>query len=183
MKRSFLLPILAAILGVATQFACEASTTEANTTAVQALDKRGCSLIGSWYGYNGLEPTVPTWMTTVSGQSESSGAIVLELFSFDGTFGGAFPVVKNTLLRGIWERLDGNSFRITVLGAGVGADGNTITLGRFDAVDVLSDDCNTITVTKSVLNVFYPANVDPFTGTPLFPVPLPDHMGYRMRFQ
>lgn len=184
MKRLWFWSIVAVAMAICGTVACEASTVPVATGAagVQADSRQGCTPVGSWYGYDAV-PTVPTWMSTISGQSASSGTMILDLFAFDGTLGGTFPnVVKTTQLKGIWERIEGNAIRVTVLGASLDAAGSAVTLGRYDAIDRLSDDCNTVTVGNGVLHVFL-ASQNPFTDEPLFSIPTPEHDGYRMRFQ
>jgi hypothetical protein len=147
----------------------------------------GCKLHGSWFGY---EPTIGDayWMSTASGQSASAGTLVLEVPGFDITLTAGDPptatfpdALKITDLRGTWERIDGNTFAFTVLGIVVDESGVTQYIAKLTGTDTLSDECNTMFIENTKLQIYLP-QADPFADAPLIgPMPYPDHYGFRMK--
>jgi len=146
--------------------------------------KDGCKLIGSWYGMSSQYLTI-YWLSTMSGQSSAQGGVALEVPGFDVTLTmgdvTAFPdAVDMTTIRGVWERTSGNTFEYTGLSIASDADGIPQYIGKLTGTETLSEDCNTMFLEQTYLQVFAP-DADPFEDDPLFaPVPFPDHYGYRM---
>ena len=149
-----------------------------------AGDKKGCSFLGSWYGYNppSENPLVDEtllWIVNVMGQSQSSGTNNLEAPGYDPTFGGAFPTgVKVTNLRGAWQKTGRNTFSLTMIGFSVDSMGNTVGIGKMSGTSTLMNGCDTERLDLT-LELFGPTD-DPFTDDPFFGFALPPHYGYRM---
>lgn len=147
----------------------------------------GCKLHGSWIGYDTTFGDA-WWMSTASGQSATAGTLVLEVPGFDLTLPAGDPptatfpnALKITDLRGTWERIDGNSFAYTVLGIVVDENGATQYISKLTGTDTLSDECNTLFIANTKLQIYLP-QADPFADTPLIgPMPIPDHYGFRMK--
>lgn len=147
----------------------------------------GCKLLGSWVGYQN-ETGYAWWMSTASGQNASAGTLVLEVPGFDVTFPvgeppvATFPdAVKVTDLRGTWVRTDGNSFAYTALSIVVDANGVPQYISKLSGTETLMDECNTMFLENTALELFLPS-MDPFEDDPIIgPVPFPDHYGYRMK--
>jgi len=116
-------------------------------------------------------------MVTVEGKSHLSGTNNLEYPTFDPTLGGAFPAVRISTLRGIWERTGRNTFAYSFTGFGLDAVNSLVYISKVNGTIKLSPDCRTETITAS-LSVYLPS-VSPFGGDPLFTIPLPEHYGYR----
>jgi len=145
---------------------------------VAAAEGKGCSIIGSWYGY-GPDGLI-NWIVNVQGPSQSYGTNNIESLVFDYTMGGAFDAVKGTNLRGVWERTGGNTFSITMIGYAVNAENVPVWLGKMSGNVTLVDDCNEEELTLT-MEIFAP-DQDPFTDVPAYGGgPLPFHEGYRMR--
>ncbi len=107
----------------------------ASLAATTANAEEGCSPIGSWYGYYAPGDTNligPRWISTISGASNSSGALTLELnggYDYTLTTDGVpwFPTaVAGTLIRGTWKRIGGNKFATSSLAMVRDEGGNTV---------------------------------------------------------
>jgi hypothetical protein len=93
-----------------------------------------------------------------------------------------FPdAVKITDFRGTWERIDGNTFAYTVLGIAVDENGATQYIAKLTGTETLSDECNTMFVANTKIQIYLP-QADPFADAPLIgPIPVPDHYAFRMK--
>ena len=115
---------------------------------------QGCQPHGTWLGFD--ENGVTQWMSSVYGQSSSSGLNHLELPGFDYTLGGAFPdAVKGSMLRGVWERVDGDEFDFTMLGIIVDQSGATQWTLKVSGHVTLVDGCSREYV-ENTLEVYLP---------------------------
>lgn len=147
----------------------------------------GCKLHGSWLGYS-TSTGDAWWMSTAGGQSAAAGTVVLEVPGFDMTLivgdppAPVFPFAfKATDLRGTWERIDANKFAYTVLGIVVDENGTTQYISKLTGSETLIDDCNTMFLENTALQIYAP-QADPFADLPLIgPIPFPDHYGFRMK--
>jgi hypothetical protein len=143
-----------------------------------------CKLIGSWYGWSNQYDVI-YWLSTMSGQNSARGGVALEVPGFDVTLTvdgtPTFPdAVEMTTIRGVWERTSGNTFEYTGLSIASDADGLPVYIGKLTGTETLSEDCNSMFLEETYLQIFAP-NADPFEDDPLFePIPFPDHYGYRM---
>ena len=144
-----------------------------------------CKVIGSWYGWS-HQYDVIYWLSTISGQNSAHGGVALEVPGFDVTLTvddvPTFPnAVEMTTIRGVWERTSGNTFDYTGLGIATDADGLPVYTGKLTGKHTLSEDCNTMFLEETYLQIFAP-NADPFEDDPLFPpIFFLDHYGYRMQ--
>jgi len=146
-------------------------------SAEEQSNAQGCSILGSWIGYNELGAA---WMSTAIGQRTSSGTYILEYPGFDATLNNTYPqAVRVPPARGTWERTGGNTIAFTVIAFGVDANGQTVYIGKISGRDTLSENCSRLNV-SSTLEVFLPTQ-NPFQDAPLFAVPPVPHYGYRMR--
>ena len=146
--------------------------------SVHAQGARGCSLIGSWFGYDEFGSMY--WTATHTGQNSSKGTSNLEVPSFDATLGGFFPdAEKITIARGSWKRLDGYTFAGAAIAMAVDAVGQTEYVLKVNGKNTLSAGCNSMWL-EVTLEIYLP-NQNPFTEDSFFdPIPLPGHPGYRM---
>lgn len=149
----------------------------AGSATVHAGGASGCSFIGSWFGY---DSGAMYWTSTASGQNSSKGTYNLEVPSFDATLGSTFPTAtKVTIGRGVWKRLDGYSFAVSLIAMVVDADGKTVWIAKLNTVDTMSVNCDTMWV-ENTLEIYLPWQ-NPFAETSYFdPIPLDGHSGYRM---
>lgn len=144
---------------------------------VSVAGPKGCNMQGSWMGFGGV---AGQWTSSIHGKSASSGTLGIQAPEFDPTLDNNFPdVVTITTLRGVWERLTGNTFAYTVVGFGLDADGEVVWIGKNSGYEVLTEDCNLMTV-NSTLEVFMPGD-DPFSDPPYFAVSLGEIYANRMR--
>jgi hypothetical protein len=144
-----------------------------------------CSFQGTWFGV--ISPEILTltgWVVTVEGKSHDSGTNNLEYPTFNPTLPDAsgvptFPAaVRISTLRGAWERTGRNTFAYSFMGFGLDSANAPVYIAKVNGTIELSGDCGTEAITAS-MSVYYPANVSPFDGAPLFTIPLPKHYGYR----
>ena len=159
----------------------------AASVVAASAENDGCKLQGSWISYDANG--VPTWMSSVNGQSNSTGANELEYPAEFPTLptpeGPLFPnAVGMTQLRGAWERTGGNTFKYTFLGYGYGENGVPLWIGRMSGPITLSDDCNSGEF-GAKLYVYPCGDVggvwkcpDPYGETPYIEVP--PSTGYRV---
>lgn len=149
-----------------------------------AEPKDGCKPLGSWFGYQPATLEI-WWLSTVTGQSASHGAIALEVPGFDPTLPvegiPTFPdVVKFSTTRAVWNRTSGNTFEYTGLGIAVDALGQPHYIAKLTGAQTLSDECDTMFVHETFMQI-YPPSANPFEDDPVIgPIPFPDHYGYRM---
>jgi hypothetical protein len=138
---------------------------------------KGCSFIGSWFGYDSGSMY---WTSTANGQNSSSGTYILEVPSFDATLDSIFPTADRvTLGKGVWKRLDGFTFAVSLIAMAVDADGQTVWIAKLDTIDTLSADCQTMWV-ENAFEIYMPWQ-NPFAEESYFPpVQLDGHAGYRM---
>ncbi len=154
-----------------------AASVAVTKAVAQEPGSKGCSLIGSWYGYYAPPDDVePKWMSTIEGRTPESGTAVLELIGFDSTLGGLFPTaVGGSLIRGSWKKTGPNTFAITGLGFAVDAQGKDVYIARMTGTDTVSDDCNKVKVNVKLqfLDPQFRAVYGP-------PIPQETHFGYRI---
>lgn len=139
-------------------------------------EEKGCSFQGSWYG----DPTDGiAWIVNVQGSSQASGTSDLETPGFDPTLSGYFPnAVKGTSLKGVWERIGGNTFAMSLIGLGVDEFGQTEWIAKMSGTTTLGADCNSEMLTLTV--EFFESGDDPYEDEPFLVMPLPVHPGYRI---
>lgn len=141
---------------------------------------QGCSPHGTWLGFD--ENGVALWMSSVYGQSSSSGLNHLELPGFDFTLDGAFPdAARAAIMRGAWERVDGNEFNFTMLTIVVSEPGDTQWIAKLSGHVTLVDGCSREYV-ENTLEVYLPG-MNPLQDKPVMAIPLPGHYGYRVSVQ
>jgi hypothetical protein len=153
-----------------------------------AYGRDGCSLQGSWIGFHDWPDgdELVYFIAQITGKDESHGNTIIDFPGFDATLGRMFPTaVGNSDSRGIWERIDGNTFAHTAVSFAVDADGNGLYIMKLSNVDNLADDCNVSHVTDGTLEFYWPwdnpfdPTADPFYG----PIPARDHDMYRMHVE
>lgn len=152
----------------------------ASLPATTANAEEGCSPIGSWYGYYAPGDTNligPRWISTISGASNSSGALALELNGgYDFTLSNWFPTaVDGTLIRGTWKRIGDNKLATSSLAMVRDASGNTVYIVKMYGTDTLIDGCNTVAVNVT-LEILDPVTFESLTG----PMPQALHYGHRI---
>jgi hypothetical protein len=93
-----------------------------------------------------------------------------------------FPdAVQSSKLRGVWERTGPNSYAYTLVGFTLDANGGTQYISKLTGTETLSEDCNTMLLQNTYLQIYLP-DADPFSDTPIIgPLYFPDHNGYRMK--
>lgn len=156
MRRAWTLAAFAiAVIAVGVVVACDANGTKdvlrsaAVSTAIaqEQGGAKGCSLIGSWSTDAFGGENVPIqWMATVTGQSNSSGELVVET--------PVWPFLQwNTTvnMRGAWKRTGGNTFEFLQIGWVRAPDGTPLWLARNFGTQTLSNDCTTMTVTSTMV--------------------------------
>src|SRR5512137_345297 len=143
------------------------------TTAVgkDTGDEQGCTPKGTWVGT--LEG-IPVMTITYGHESAQTGTLIIDLPSFDPTFGGQFAGVKgSSAARGIWKKTGGNTWFYTALIIGAVPNGPTIYVAKISGPVEAMDHCTSITI-STMLEVFHP------NGDPWFSMPLNDHGGHPM---
>ncbi len=144
-----------------------------------AAEGKGCSIIGTWYGYNAPPDNTMLWIINVFGKSDSSGVNNLEAPGNDPTFGGLFPTaVRATTLRGVWERTSGNAFNVALIGFSIDNNGHTVGIAKMSGTATVINDCNMERL-ELTLDFFGPTE-DPYTDDPFYGFEVPVHYGYRM---
>ena len=155
--RKLLLVAIAALLPFGTTSATE--------------DAEGCTPSGTWVG---TREGVPVMTITYGRDSAYTGTVVIDLPSFDATFGGLFPGVKpSSAARGVWRKTGGNGWDYVALIIGAAPDGSTAYVARIAGPVVGSNHCTSLLI-KTTLEVF------DATGKTLFTMPLDDHGAYPM---
>jgi hypothetical protein len=148
-----------------------------------------CKVLGSWMGYYTIDP-FPTgdawWVSTITGQNAEHGISILDIPGFDPTITvdgvPTFPdAVKSSALRGVWERTGPYSYAYTLVGFTLDSNGGTQYISKLTGTETLSEDCNTMLLQNTYLQIYLP-DADPFSDTPIIgPLYFPDHNGYRMK--
>jgi hypothetical protein len=143
------------------------------TTAI-ADDKageQGCTPKGTWVGtFEG----VPVMTITYGHESAQTGTLIIDLPSFDPTFGGQMAGVKSSsAARGIWKKTGGNTWFYTALIIGAAPNGATVYVAKISGPVEATNRCTSITI-STMLDVFHP------NGDPWFSMPLADHGGHPM---
>jgi hypothetical protein len=146
-------------------------------------EPKNCSFQGTWFGVTSPEIlTLTGWVVTVEGKSHDAGTNNLEFPTFDPTLGIQTPpfsaAVRISTLRGAWERTGRNTFAYSFMGFGLDSSNHPVYIAKVNGTIELSGDCGTEAITAS-MSVYFPANVSPFDGVPLFTVDLDKHYGYR----
>jgi hypothetical protein len=141
------------------------------TVAFAADGEQGCSPSGTWVGT--LEGT-PVMTITYGHESAQAGTLIIDLPSFDPTFGGMFSGVRgSSAARGIWKKTGGNTWFYMALIIGAVPNGPTVYVAKISGPVTASQNCGSILI-KTTLEVFHPS------GEPWFSMPLEDHGGYPM---
>jgi hypothetical protein len=149
--------------------------------AVAAEGGKGCSLIGTWFGFDPATQVLTGWMINVHGKSNNQGTNDLEYPTFDPTLNGAFPAVRLSSLRGVWKRTGGNTFDYSFMGIAVDGADLPVWIGRVSGSIELSSDCNSEKITAG-LDIYLP-DASPFDDEPYLTLPLPTHYGHRFELQ
>jgi hypothetical protein len=150
----------------------------APSIAAEQANAHGCTLLGSWIGFNATGEAY--WTSMANGMTASSGTYTIDVPSFDLTLGNTFPTaVRMTLPRGVWRKTGGNTIAFTVVSLIVDANGNPVWTAKLSGADTMEENCNRLYVT-STLEVFL-ADMNPFTDPPWFSLVINPHYGYRMR--
>ena len=147
--------------------------------AIAANDEKGCTIQGTWFGVVDLDTKLLSgWSVTATGKSNSHGVNVLEFPTFDYTLGGAFPeAVKAWANRGVWRRVDGNTFDYSFMSIAVDAGNMPVWMARVSGTSTLSDDCMTEEI-SATMDIYLPW-MSPFLHDPIDSMVLPPHYGYR----
>ncbi len=165
MKKTSLIVALA--LGAGVLLACELGADRAVVAAASAQEAKGCSLIGSW----ATLPDAPIpWLCTMEGASAASGTIVCDVPRWPAPIdlGGLAPTaVRNTTLRGVWQRTGGSTFAFTQVGWAVDATGTPVYGARNSGTSTLSEDCGR-NVVHSTMELFAP-DLGPIDADPVTP--------------
>lgn len=137
----------------------------------------GCSFLGSWIGFN---PAGDAYFTsTAEGSNSAFGTYNLEVLMEPSFVGAIFPGATDyTEFRGVWKRIDGYSFELSVISIVFDADHQTVGIAKLRGVDTLNLTCDTMTIQMS-LDVFDP-DVNPFEDEYKFSIPMPTHEAHRM---
>lgn len=139
---------------------------------------KGCKNTGTWFGVNNLEEKTPTgWMVTATGQSADHGVTVFEYKTFNGALLGLPAEHDSSAHRGVWKRLNGNTFAYSFMAIAVGDTHEPLYLARVSGEAKLSSDCMSEEIT-ALLEIFWPGN-SPFDGVADLSFELPPHFGYR----
>jgi len=137
-----------------------------------------CSLQGSYTGYDAYTGNL-SWISMAQGQSSSNGSYILDVPGFDSTFGGLYPsAVMGGTLRGVWTRTGDYTFNVTVIGLAVDSGGNSLYIGKLQALDTLAPGCNSMWI-EATFEFFNP-DENPNEDDPFFAMQLPGHWGYRI---
>jgi hypothetical protein len=169
MKTRFLRSLVSSILllGLATSGA-----------AIAGDAGKGCQIQGTWFGVNNLDDKLLAgWVVTATGKSANHGVNVFEFPTYDLTFGGTYSVVDGSANRGVWKRINGNTFEYSFMTILVDEERAPVYYLRVSGQSTLSADCMSETIT-AVMD-FYLPNMSPFEDPPAMSVTLDPHYGYR----
>ena len=137
-----------------------------------------CSIHGTWFGVDSLANKMPTgWVVTATGQSAHRGVNVFEFKTFDSSLFGLPEADDMSADRGVWKRLNGNTFAYSFMAVAVDETNAILYTARVSGEATLSSDCMSEEIT-ALLEVFWPGN-SPFVGDPDHSWQLPVHYGYR----
>jgi hypothetical protein len=165
--RRGLLTILAACLFGASGMATAAGT------------GNDCSPLGTWLEVKPGTHELAGFLSTVIGQSNNQGTMIVENPGFGAALGGLFPgSVDGSQDRGVWERTGGRTFKYTLVGTHVDSSGVIVWIRKFNGTITMTDNCKTEKIT-AVMAV-YQGTDDPFEGTPMFEVDLGDLYAHRL---
>lgn len=119
--------VLAAIFAVAV-FAGSGSVMAAS---------RNCSHVGTFHG---VSDSGATWMVTITpGISATVGQMVVELVKWDPGLGVGFPAVRTTNPLGVWEKVNGKTYRWTWIAYGLAVDGSVLYVARASGISTMKD--------------------------------------------
>jgi len=143
----------------------------AASTLTASVVHAGCDFSGSFMSFISIEGfgDVPTWLSTSTGKSGSSGIIDMEFPDLDVTGNGNFPTaVMLSHYKGEWKRTSGITFDYTFLAYAVDSSGNPVYISKIKGTATSSEDCNTITVTafEDIFLVGNPTCDNPFEDDP-----------------
>ena len=146
--------------------------------ALAADGGKGCKNTGTWFGVNNLEDKIPTgWVVTATGQSANHGVTVFEFKTFNSAMFGLPEPHDMSADRGVWKRLEGNTFAYSFMAVAVDESNTMLYMARVSGEAKLSEDCMSEEIT-ALLEIFWPGN-SPFVGTADLAWQLPPHYGYR----
>jgi hypothetical protein len=133
----------------------------------------GCDFSGTWISFMSIEGfgDIPTWMSTGTGQSASSGVMDLEIPDLDVTGNGNFPAaVMLSHYKGVWERTSGNTTAYTMVAYAVDATGGPVYISKIRGTATYTENCNTATVTtfEDIFVVGDPSCDNPFEDEPCY---------------
>ena len=134
-----------------------------------------CKLLGSWIGYDA--EGAAWWMSTADGHNASHGTLNLEVPSAWHFLPGTVGVSE---LRGVWKKTGGKTYDWAVIGIAYDESATTQGIAKLSGKDILGEDCNTVYVTNTILEIF-PPDADPNTDTPDDLLFFPDHAGNRIQ--
>jgi len=137
--------------------------------------KGDCKLLGSWLGYDQIGAA--WWTSTADGQNASHGTLNLEVPSAWHFLPGAVGVSE---LRGVWKKTGEMTYDWAVIGIAYDESATTLGIAKVSGKDILGEDCNTVYVINTILEIF-PPDADPNTDTPDDVLFFPDHAGYRIQ--
>jgi hypothetical protein len=139
----------------------------------------GCSPHGTWLNVNPGTHELAGFLSTISGQSNNEGTLVVENPGFGLTWFDSFPdAVAGSVDRGVWKRTGGRTFKYSLMGTAVDSNGVIVWIRRIDGTITMTDDCKTQKIT-AVMAAFLGTD-DPFEGKPLFEVDFGDLYTHRL---
>jgi hypothetical protein len=145
----------------------------------QADSQRACEFLGTWFGFN-VGTGYADWLSTANGFGHSAGTYLLETTVDAPTLQFLFSnpnLVRHSIFRGDWRRIDRNTFEITVISIVYDSADNAVGIMKVNARDTLDETCNTMYIEPELK--LYPANENPFEDAPFFEMPLTPHYGHR----
>ncbi len=126
----------------------------ASGLATNALAQESCSIFATYATAPGpfTEEETPAWITTIAGQSPSSGTMTTDVPHWPNiTAYGNFPnAVRMTTLRGVWEKTGANTSAFTQIGWALDAMGDVVYSIRQSGRGTLTDGCNALTIEATI---------------------------------
>ena len=145
----------------------------------EADSRQGCQFQGSWFGFNTVSGYAD-WMSAAEGAGHF-GNYTLDVVVDAATLKALFPYAepeRHSIFRGNWQRVDGNTFEITVIAIVYDSSDEPVGIAQINARDTLDSTCNTMYI-EPELKLYLP-NQSPFEEDPFLEMPLTPHYGHRM---
>jgi len=142
-------------------------------------EQRACEFLGTWFGFNAVTGYAD-WMSTANGFGHQSGTYLLETTVKAPALQAVFlnpDLVRHSIFRGNWQRIDRNTFEITVISIVYDSADNAVGIMQINARDKLDATCDTMYIVAKAK--FYWADENPFEDTPFLEMQLTPHYGHR----